>query len=66
METKQVKFLKIDYRNTTVKSDVLIVNFKDGRFWLCDKEFGIIDDIENPNYFIVKRVFGVGGRHGKK
>lgn len=60
------EFLKIDYSHSVVgkNGDVLIVYFNSGKFWLCDKNYGV-QESENPLYYSVKRVFGVGVNYGR-
>lgn len=59
MESKIVDLLKIDYQNTAIKDDVIIVFLKSGVYWICDKEYGVKES-NNINCYSVKRVFGAG------
>lgn len=64
METRIQEFFKIDYSHTKVgrQGDVLIVFFNDGKFWLCDKDYGIQGGGSSQRYR-VKRIFtGNGGK----
>ena len=59
MEREIKEFLARDYSHASVgkDGDVLIVFFKSGRFWICDKDFGV-QQTENPLYLRVLSVFG--------
>ena len=61
MEQDIREFLIIDYSHSAVgkDGDVLIVFFKSGRFWICDKEYGV-QQSDNPLYLRVLRIFGAG------
>ena len=61
MEKDIREFLIIDYSHSAVgkDGDVLIVFFKSGRYWICDKEYGV-QQSDNPLYLRVLRVFGAG------
>jgi hypothetical protein len=55
------EFLTIDYSHSSVgkNGDVLIVFFKSGKYWICDKEYGV-QQSDNPLYLRVLRIFGAG------
>jgi hypothetical protein len=55
------EFLTIDYSHSVVgkNGDVLIVFFKSGKYWICDKEYGV-QQSDNPLYLRVLRIFGAG------
>ena len=61
MEQAIREFLTIDYSHSVVgkNGDVLIVFFKSGKYWICDKEYGV-QQSDNPLYLRVLRVFGAG------
>lgn len=59
MESKIVDLLIIDYKDTDVKDDVIIVFFKSGRYWICDKAYGVKKS-NNKDCYSVKRIFGAG------
>lgn len=61
MDREIKEFLARDYSHSTVgkDGDVLIVFFNSGRFWICDKDFGV-QQTENPLYLRVLRIFGAG------
>lgn len=61
MEQSIREFLTIDYSHSVVgkNGDVLIVFFKSGKYWICDKEYGV-QQSDNPLYLRVLRIFGAG------
>lgn len=61
MEQAIREFLTIDYSHSAVgkNGDVLIVFFKSGKYWICDKEYGV-QQSDNPQYLRVLRIFGAG------
>ena len=61
MEQSIREFLAIDYSHSVIgkNGDVLIVFFKSGKYWICDKEYGV-QQSDNPLYLRVLRIFGAG------
>ena len=61
MEQSIREFLTIDYSHSVIgkNGDVLIVFFKSGKYWICDKEYGV-QQSDNPLYLRVLRIFGAG------
>ena len=70
METRIAEYHYLDQKRIAIGRDpnTIMVFFNDGKFWLCDKQYGV-KICENTQYRKVKRIFkscGVGGFNNDK
>ena len=58
LETRIAEYHYLDQKRVAIgrEDGTILVFFNDGKFWLCDKEFGV-QICENNQYRKVKRIF---------